>query len=106
MQSEIQLHLKDEEEMEELIELMGKETNRVDVMERIMQYVPCIMHAKNRIGIKILDTLLIEGLSNDQGGFLEGNADETIGAREKSYIKDIKAVLNRDILGSEGNLAQ
>ena len=50
--------------------------------------------------------LLIEGLSNAQGGLLLNDANGTVSARENSYIKDVEQVLNTSVLGSEGNLAQ
>ena len=54
MREEIRTHLKAETEMRELIEFIGEESTRAEVMERIIRYVPCIMHAENRCGIFFL----------------------------------------------------
>ena len=51
MREEIRTHLKAEAEMRELIEFIGEESTREDVMEQIICYVSCIMHAENRCGI-------------------------------------------------------
>ena len=58
-------------------------------MKRIMTFVPCIMHCENRIGIKILTMLFIEGLSDYQGAKFPPLADVTSKcAREDMFVKE------------------
>ena len=64
LQAEMQECLAAEVNMEKLIAKINEGKTREEAMERIMTFVPCIMHCENRIGIKILTMLFIEGLSN------------------------------------------
>ena len=68
MREEVKLNLQAEQEMDELIKTISEESTRAEAMKRIMRYVPCILHYENRCGINFFDMLLIEGLSNAQGG--------------------------------------
>ena len=54
MREEIRTHLKAEGEMKELIDFISEESTRSEVMEHIIQYVPCILHAENLCGIIFL----------------------------------------------------
>ena len=106
MREEVKSHLTAEAEMDELIQFIGEESTRSEVMSRILRYVPCILHCENRCGIKIFETLLMEGLSNAQGELLPDHSDDTIGKRETTYIASVETHLNTSALGSEGNIAQ
>ena len=66
LQRELKEYLEAEASMELLIGQITEGRNCEESMERIMIFVPCIMHCENRVGIKILTMLLIEGLSNYQ----------------------------------------
>ncbi|KAL7572700.1 hypothetical protein ACA910_008974 [Epithemia clementina (nom. ined.)] len=67
----------------------------------IMKTVPCILHAENRMGIKIFTMLLIEGLLNALKGALHGErraADE--------FVNLVKSVVNSEIFGDTEHEAQ
>ena len=106
MIEEVKSHLTAEAEMDELIEFISKESTRSEVMKRIICYVPCIMHCENRGGIKKIETLLMEDLSNAQGELLPEHTGDTISKRETTYIEGVEDFLNTSALGSEGNMAQ
>jgi len=61
-------------EMEYKLKLHLHKLNHCDTLEACMiallHKVPCILHCENRIGLKILMMLLIEGFSNAQLGYL------------------------------------
>ena len=67
IQDELKECLLAEKKMEELLEQISQSSTREQEMEQIMHFVPCIMHCENRVCIKILTMILIEGLSNYQG---------------------------------------
>ena len=72
-----------------------------------MRYVPCVLHFENRCGLKIMEMLLVKGLSNAQGGkIVLCPEDDTVMKRENRYIKKVEDVINRQILGSEDNVPQ
>ena len=66
MQSELKECLLAEQKMNQLIDQISQSSTREQAMERIMHFIPCIMHCENRVCIKILTMILIEGLSNYQ----------------------------------------
>ena len=106
MREEVKFHLTAEEEIDQLNEFISEESTWSEVMKQIICYVPCIMHCENRGGIKIFETLLMEGLSNAQGDFLPEHTGDTIVKRETAYIKGVEDFLNTSTLGSEGNMTQ
>ena len=76
-----------EMEMEFLIKHISKASIRAEIITRIMRYVPCVLHCKNRCGLKILGMLLVEGLSNTQArNIVLCSEDDTIKKREDRYI--------------------
>ena len=67
LQDELKNYLTAEANMEKLIGKIGKAKTQEQAMNCIIMFVPCIMHCKNCVGIKILTMLFIEVLSNFQG---------------------------------------
>ena len=106
MRHEVKECLEAENEMRQLIEQIQNTDTRAEAMERIIQYVPCIMHCENRISIKILTMLLIEGLSNSQGNKLGYCPQLSRKKREDIYIEKVNKIVSGDLLGSAGNEAQ
>ena len=66
----------------------------------LMQCVPCILHMENRIGLKMLQMLLVSGLSaaKEKTLFVEHSG---VGKRIDQMITSVSAVMNANILGSE-----
>ena len=52
-----------EENMDDLVKQISEADIRTQSIEKIMQYLPCLMHLENIVGIKILTMLLIEDIS-------------------------------------------
>ena len=103
MTIEVKRHLKEEQQMDELIELISVEETRSEAMSKTIRYVPCILHCKNRWGIKFLELLSIEGLLNAQAGHIQvyDTANSSIKERENAYIKKFEDEINTRILGSD-----
>ena len=57
---EIKCCLQAEQNMDELVKQIGENDTCAAVMDKIMQYVPCILHLENQVALKILTMLLIE----------------------------------------------
>ena len=67
IRNEIQECLEAEKEMVELIEQLSHTKTCAKAIGQIMKYVPCVMHCKNCMTLKIITMLLEEGLSCAQG---------------------------------------
>ena len=107
LQAELRECLQAEKNMDELVAQISESTTRAEAIERIMAFVPCIMHCENRVGLKILTMILIEGLSNYQGKkFDHLNNINSLKAREELYVKNIEKEMRSSILGSYGSEAQ
>ena len=77
--------------MDDLITHIREKCMQVEAMQRIMRYIPCIIHCKDCCGIKVREMFLIEGLSNAQGELLAQQEESgTMKQREDNYIKKIK----------------
>jgi hypothetical protein len=68
----------------------------------VLQAVPCILHCENRVCLKILTMLVIEGYSNAEAGLIlnEFNARNKKARRDK-FIKCLQTIINTKILGDE-----
>ena len=109
LRAEVRECLVAEQQMDELIEQISQSTTRAEAIERIMQFVPCIMHAENRMGIKILTMIFIDGLSNYQGALFSSIDYEKYNTRKKReelYVNRIQKIIRGEILGSYGSEAQ
>jgi hypothetical protein len=71
----------------------------------LIQAIPCILHMENRIGIKILTMLLVEGLSNAKAGLIY-NEITAEGNRVKHFFRTVADIVNKQVLGSEDNSAE
>jgi hypothetical protein len=106
LQSELKECLAAEMSMNKLISRISQAKTREEAMERIMTFVPCIMHCENRVGIKILTMIFIEGLSNYQGAKFADLDDISNLKREEIYINKVEKIVRGSILGSYGSEAQ
>jgi hypothetical protein len=71
----------------------------------LIQAIPCILHLENRVGIKILTMLFIEGLSNAKEGklYLDVPAE---GPRIEMFFKRVATIVNKQVLGTANNSAE
>ena len=100
LQAELRECLQAEKNMNELVAQISESTTRAEAIERIMAFVPCIMHCENRVGLKILTMILIEGLSNYQGKkFDHLDSIDSLKAREDLYVKEIEKEMRSSIFG-------
>ena len=72
--------------MDELVKEISEADTRAQDKEKIIQYLPFVMYLENRVGIKILTMLLIEGLLNSVGNNIPSCNKYTIKKRKKSYL--------------------
>lgn len=72
---------------------------------KLHETVPCILHMENRVGLKLLTMLLLEGLDNalKRKTYTELPAE---GQRMKRFFSDIEDVCNKQIWGTEENPTQ
>lgn len=71
----------------------------------LIQAIPCILHMENRIGIKILTMLTIEGLSNAKRGLLYPDI-RAEGPRIVHFFQSIADIVNKKVLGTDENSAE
>ena len=69
----------------------------------LLQWIPCIMHMENRVGIKILTMLLSEGLAHAKGGTQPSYQQASVKAREHAFCASVNSIINNTILGSGFN---
>ena len=107
MLSELKESLIAEKDMNDLIKLISEASMHKDTMTRIMLFIPCIMHCKNRIDIKKFTMLLIQGLMNFQGARFHDLEEITSQKkREEMFLSMVEKEVCSKILGSLGNEAQ
>ena len=71
----------------------------------LIQAIPCILHMENRVGIKILTMLMIEGLSNAKRKVLYTDI-QAEGPRVAHFFRRIAAIVNKQVLGTNENSAE
>jgi hypothetical protein len=74
-------------------------------MFSLIQATPCILHLENRVGIKILTMLFIEGLSNAKKGNLHNDVRGE-GPRTEKFFDRVAAVGNKQVLGAADNSSE
>ena len=98
-----QERLKDALEVEAEIRVLVERIDHCDNNEAavfaVMNCVPCILHGENRIGLKLLTRLLIEGVGNatKKKTYADSNSPVT---RVDNFIKAVELIVNTEILGS------
>ena len=99
----MQTSLKEQIVMERLIEELelakGRDINQDNGIFRVMNAVPCLLHAEIRVYIKVITMLLIEGLANcttKQTYIHENNTNK----RRKAFLKDLHDIINKTVLGT------
>jgi len=71
----------------------------------LLHKIPCILHCENRVGIKLLTMLLIEGFSNAQRGGIF-NQFRSEADRIQAFAERVQYIFNTSILGDEDGPAQ
>jgi hypothetical protein len=71
----------------------------------VLYTIPCILHAENSMGIKLLTMLLIEGLDNCKKGLLYPQIN-ALGKKVEQYLLDVQTMINKSILGTKTDPSQ
>jgi hypothetical protein len=71
----------------------------------LLNEIPCILHCENRVGIKLLTMVLLEGFSNATEGLVFGNIC-SLDQRIQAYVVRIQSIFNPVILGDADGPAQ
>jgi hypothetical protein len=71
----------------------------------LLHNIPCILHCKNQVGLKLLSMLLRERFANAQKGLLFGHI-RSENDRILTYSMNIECILNTVILGDDDGPAQ
>jgi hypothetical protein len=94
---------------EATIERLSKKIAHGEVKEGayflLMSTLPCVLHMENRNGIKILSTLLVEGLLNAKKQLMYTNVNAE-GSRVTQFITHVEKVINQSILGTPNDPCQ
>ena len=98
-------HLILEEKIQNLKSDLDHCTPKDGALFLIYNAIPCILHMENRVGIKILTMLLVEGLSNVKEKTIFENIQHE-GPRIHTFLNRIAIVTNREILGNDENPSQ
>ena len=95
MRDEIKCCLQAEQNMDELVKQIGENDTCTAIMDKIMQYVPCVLHLENRVALKILTMLLLEELSNAAAGNINSCNEDTIKHREISFLQKASNLVSK-----------
>jgi hypothetical protein len=71
----------------------------------LMQAIPCVLHLENRVSLKTITMLIIDGVSSAVEGILFADVVSEI-ERVDKYIATIELIVNTKILGSETSPSQ
>ena len=104
-QERLRSHLILEEKIQNLKSDLDHCTPKDGALFLIYNAIPCILHMENRVGIKILTMLLVEGLSNVKEKTIFENIQHE-GPRIHTFLNRIAIVTNREILGNDENPSQ
>jgi hypothetical protein len=75
----------------------GRDEN---AMFTLMKMLPCIMHLENRVGLKILTMLLLDGLSYATKGNIATSLLSK-NNRGETYIHKMEKIVQEQLLGDE-----
>ena len=91
--------------LRKLQEETGASERPETAMFLLMQAVPCILHLENRVALKLLTMVVLEGISKTNEGLLFADVQ---GSRERlsHYISSIEKCMNETILGTVNSPAQ
>ena len=74
-------------------------------MIALLHKIPCILHCENRVGIKLLTMILLEGFSNAQQGLIFSHI-RCVRDRINAFAECIQDIFNTQILGDDEGPAQ
>ena len=97
--------LVDEIRLKRLTETLHHCTPREGALFLLHRCIPCILHLENRVGLKFLYMLLVEGLSNCQKGLLLGHIVHE-GPRTKTFLHQVADIVNQKLIGTDENPGQ
>jgi hypothetical protein len=104
---QLRLHLEGEQELQALQAKLDHCTPDENALYKLLLAIPCILHMENRIGIKLVEMVLIEGGSNAIAGKLFGHIRGKVGkARFEHFAASIEEHVNNEILGDDNNPGQ
>ena len=94
-----------EEKLKRHLEKLQHCSNLEACLIALLHKVPCILHRENRVGIKLLTMLLLEGFSNAQLGYIFSQIRSEMD-RIKAFAERVQEIFNTYILGDEDGPAQ
>lgn len=80
-------------------------TGKDEALFLLLDAVPCILHMENRVGLKIIKMLLVEGLGNAMEGKIMAAGDGVL-ARVATFFDKVEEIANKSIWGSSENPSQ
>ena len=101
-QNSLSIALRSEAKIRLLLTELEHGTPNEGAMFLLIQAIPCILHLENRVGIKILTMLFIEGLSNAKKGALYDDVGAE-GRRIEMFFDRVAAIVNKQVLGTADN---
>jgi len=99
----IPTNLKDHQEMKMALECGNK--MKINACVQMLHAVLCILHAENRMGLKIFGTAVNHGMKHALKGDLYGNKSAT-NKRFDLFFDNITHVMNTEVLGNADHLGQ
>jgi hypothetical protein len=89
-----------EEQTDEIKRMLAAGEPKEKAMYLVLQAVVCILHLENRVGLKLIESILRSGLSNAQKGVLEWMESNGAKKRQEEYVQRITTIIQTQILGT------
>ena len=94
--------VRNERKLEILIKDLAHSQNQENALFLLLQCIPCILHLENRIGLKMLQMLLTDGLTLAKDGTKFGK-DLCESKSIQKFLSEVEGIINCRILGDERN---
>ena len=99
-QLRLRSHLVNELRSRDVSRMLAESEPKEQAMYLALQAVVCILHLKNRIGLKSIESILRSGISNARKGVLDWTVTTSINGRQDEYVERITTILRNEILGT------
>ena len=95
----------------DLLQKINHANPNPDALHQLTVAIPCILHLKMRVGIKMIFMSIMMGLGNASDDSLpwmqiEGKTSRSSNVRKDYYVKKFVKVVNQKILGTKKNPGQ
>jgi len=102
---QLRTYLASESKLRRMLVEVDKSERPETALFLLLQAVPCILHMENRVALKMITVLVLEGIKNVEDGLIFNELHGEV-QRIREYIQAVERIVNESILGDVWNPAQ